>query len=372
MDTKEIPSLLRTFWSSEIIAQSLYGFLAVKYDDDRKKAFVEIGRMERGHANVWNKLAQDAHAASFQVSLFIRFKIVLAKLLSLLFPLTIFIHYLEHGEKKAILDYARLLEIYKDDEKAKTIIIDVIRQEIGHEWHMMEQIADRKLYIAKVREAIPAMTYGIIETVGLVIGLLAAHAKTLAIGLTGLIAMFGGLIAEISVSYIASKNHHDLDEGRNKELNIKTEFTPAVLRRELETDLIEKGIHSGTIRLIMDIIGSDAVVLSSLVKTIRTTADALHPKESLKTITTFFVLGALPVLAPFFVGNVWGSNPLIPAIVAFALAVTSISIAGLFMAVLSGRNIWANIVHNVFIIMGTCALTYMVGLMARFLLGIEH
>ena len=45
--------------------------------------------MERGHANVWNKLAQEAHAASFQVSLFIKFKIVPAKLLSLLFPLTI-------------------------------------------------------------------------------------------------------------------------------------------------------------------------------------------------------------------------------------------------------------------------------------------
>ena len=122
--------------------------------------------MEHGHANVWNKLAMEAHAASFQVSLFIKLKIVLAKLLSVLLPLTIFIHYLEHNEKKAILDYARLLEIYRDDEKARTIIINVIRQEIGHEWHMMEQIADRKLYIAKAREAIPAMTAGIIETLG--------------------------------------------------------------------------------------------------------------------------------------------------------------------------------------------------------------
>jgi hypothetical protein len=37
MDTKEAPSLLRTFWSSEIIAENLYGFLADRYDDDRKK-----------------------------------------------------------------------------------------------------------------------------------------------------------------------------------------------------------------------------------------------------------------------------------------------------------------------------------------------
>jgi VIT1/CCC1 family predicted Fe2+/Mn2+ transporter len=371
-DTKETPILLKMFWSSEIIAERLYEFLATRYHDDRKKIILDIGKMEHGHANVWNKLAMEAHAASFRVSLFIKLKIVLAKLLSVLLPLTIFIHYLEHNEKKAILDYARLLEIYRDGEKARTIIINVIRQEIGHEWHMMEQIADRKLYIAKAREAIPAMTAGIIETLGLVIGLSAAHARTLVIGLTGLIAMFGGLIAETSVSYIASKNHRDLDEGRNKELTVKTEVSPAVLQRELENDLTDIGIKGETIRLIMDIIGSDAIVLASLVKTIRTSADRLHPEETLKTTATFFVFGALPMLVPFFVGNVWGSTPLIPVIVALVLAVASISIAGLFMAVLSGRNISTSIMHNLFIIMGTCVLTYAIGLAARFVLGIQH
>ena len=142
--------------------------------------------------------------------------------------------------------------------------------------------------------------------------------------------MFGGMIAEMSVSYVASKGHRDLDEGRNKELNMKTEVNPAVLRRELENDLMDKGISDETVRLIMDILGSDAVVLSSLVRTMRTSSDVPHPGESLKTTGIFFIIGALPVLAPFFVGTMWDSNPLIPAIVAFAIAVVSISIAGLY------------------------------------------
>ena len=172
MNTKEPHSSLRTFWSSEVVAENLYRFLAARYDDeDRKRSVIEIGKMERGHAAVWNKLAREARGAAFEVSFFIRLKIVLAKLLSLLLPLTIFIHYLEHSEKKAILDYAGLLETYRDDERARTIIINVITQEIAHEWHMMEQIADRRLYIAKAGEAIPGMTAGIIETLGLVIGL---------------------------------------------------------------------------------------------------------------------------------------------------------------------------------------------------------
>jgi VIT1/CCC1 family predicted Fe2+/Mn2+ transporter len=371
INTKETPSLLRTFWSSEIISERLYGFLAARYDDpDLKRDIVAIGTMERAHAQVWNKIAKDVHGVSFQVSLGIKFKIVLLKLLSLILPLTIFIHYLEHGEKKAILDYAGLLEIYKDDEKARTIITNVILQEIGHQWHMMEQIADKRLYIEKVKEAIPGMTAGIIETLGLVIGLLAAHAKTSMIGLTGLIAMVGGMIAEMSVSYISSKGHHDLNEGRDRELTIKKEVNPTLLRREFENDLAERGISSETVRLILESIGDDAGVLFSLVKTIRSTAEALQPKESLKTTGIFFIIGALPVLAPFFIGTMWDSNPTIPAIIALVLAVISISIAGLFMAVLSGKRIATNIMHNLFIIMGTAALTYLVGLAARLSLGL--
>ena len=343
------------------------------YDDpDRKKFIVELGNMERGHAHVWNKIATDVHAVSFQVSLLIKFKIMLLKLLSLVLPLAIFVHYLEHREKKAILDYAGLLDIYRDDDKTRTIITNVIMQEISHEWHMMEQLADKRLYIAKVKEAIPGMTAGIIETLGLVIGLLAAHARTLVIGLTGLIAMVGGMIAETSVSYVSSKGHYDFNEGSNKELDIKKEVNPTVLRRELEKDLLEKGIRNETVRLILDSIGDDAGVLSSLVKTIRTTSEALQPKESLKTTGIFFIIGALPVLAPFFIGTVWDSTPLIPGIIAFALAVISISIAGLFMAVLSGKRISTNIMRNLFIIIGTATLTYLVGLAARLFLGIEH
>jgi VIT1/CCC1 family predicted Fe2+/Mn2+ transporter len=326
--------------------------------------------MERAHAQVWNKIAKDVHGASFQVSLVIKSKIVLLKLLSLVLPLAIFIHYLEHREKKAILDYAGLLEIYRNDEKTRTIITNVIMQEISHEWHMMEQLADKRLYIAKVKEAIPGMTAGIIETLGLVIGLLAAHARTLVIGLTGLIAMIGGMIAETSVSYISSKGHHDFNEGSNKELDIKREVNPTVLRRELENDLIEKGISSETVRLILDSVGDDAGVLSGLVRTIRNSSEALQPKESLKTTGIFFIIGALPVLAPFFIGTLWDSSPSIPAIIAFGLAVISISIAGLFMAVLSGKRISTNIMHNLFIIMGTAALTYLVGLAARLSLGL--
>ena len=227
MDTRNNQALLRAFWLSEITAESLYRFLAGRYkDDDRKRAILEIAKMEHGHANVWSGLSERIHGVSFRVSRIVKWRIALAKLLSLLLPLTIFVHYLEHGEKKAILDYAQLLDVYKDNGQARTTIMNVIRQEIGHEWHMMEQIADRRVYIANLKEAIPGMTAGIIETLGLVIGLVAAHARTLVIGLTGVISMVGGMIAETSVSYIGAKGHHDLHMGREKEPEHKNRGHP--------------------------------------------------------------------------------------------------------------------------------------------------
>jgi VIT1/CCC1 family predicted Fe2+/Mn2+ transporter len=365
-------SLLRKYWQSEIVAERLYGFLAARCDDaEHKEIISKIGRMEQGHATVWSRIADKSHGARFEVTLSLRLKILSGKLLSLILPFTIFIHYMEHEERNAILEYSKLLDAYKHDEDTRKIITNVIRQEIGHEWQMMEQVADKESYIAKTREALDAMTVGIIETLGLVIGLLAAHASTLTIGLTGLIAALGGLIAIMSTSYVSSKATSDLHEGKTREIHIKKEINPAVLKRELEKALSGKGIGSETVKDIMGIIGDDTSLLSNLVKSIKLAEEAGEPKEAIKTSGLFFIIGALPILIPFLIGVMWGHDPVIPAMIAFVLAVLTISTAGFFVAVLSGKKILMKIAHNIFVILGTCVATYGVGLAARILFGID-
>ena len=365
-------SLLRKYWQSEIVAERLYGFLAARCDDaEHKEIIAKIGRMEQGHATVWSRIAEKSHGATFEVTLSLRLKILSGKLLSIILPFTIFIHYMEHEERNAILEYSKLLDAYKHDEDTRKIIINIIRQEIAHEWQMMEQVADKESYIAKTREAMDAMTVGIIETLGVVIGLLAAQASTLTIGLTGLIAAIGGLIAIMSTSYVTSKAASDLHEGRTREIHIKRDINPAVLKRELEKDLVGKGIGSETVKEIMGIIGDDTSILSNLVKSMKSLGEAGEPKEAIKTAGLFFIIGAVPILIPFFVGVMGNLAPFIPAVTAFVVAVFTISTAGFFVAVLSGKKIFMKIVHNIFVILGTCAVTYGVGLAARILLGID-
>jgi len=364
--------LLRKYWQSEIVADRLYSLLASRCGEpERKELIARIGRMEQGHATAWNRLASKSHGISFGPSLSLRLKILSGKLLSLILPFTIFIHYMEHEERNAILEYSKVLDAYEHDEDTRQIIINIIRQEIAHEWQLMEQIADKESYIAKTREAMDAMTVGIIETLGLVIGLLAAHASTLTIGLTGLIAALGGLFAIMSTSYVTSQATSDLHEGRAREIHVKRDITPAVLKRELEKALASQGIRSDTVKDIMGIIGNDATILSNLVKSIKLAGEAAEPKEAIKTSGLFFLIGAAPILLPFSVGVMRDMAPLIPALIAFSLAILTISTAGFFVAVLSGKKILVKIVHNILVIMGTCAVTYGVGLAARTLLGID-
>lgn len=365
-------SLLHKYWQSEIISDRLYGFLASRCDNiELKESIKKIGRMEQGHATVWNKIAAKSHGVSFDVSLSLRLKILLGKLLSLMLPFTIFIHYMEHSERSAILEYAKLLEAYCHDEDVRTSITNIIRQEITHEWQIMEQIADKESYIAKTREAMDATTIGIIQTLGVVIGLLAAHASTLTIGLTGLIAAIGGLIASMSVSYVSSQANYDLHVGKTREMHVKREINPAVLKRELEKAFVDRGIRSETVKDIMGIIGDDTSILFNMLKSIKMAGEASKPMEAIKTSGLFFIVGAVPILIPFFIGVFGDLAPFIPAMIAFILAILTISMTGFFVAVLSGKKILMKIIHNILVIMGTCAVTYGVGFAARILLGID-
>ncbi len=364
--------ILRTFWKSEVVADHLYRFISRRYRDSyQKDALIKIGKMEQGHATVWNNIARQTHHVSFKIDISLKAQIFLMKLISLIMPLTIFVHYMEHQERHAILEYAELLKLYKADEKVKKQISHIIQQEIGHEWLMMEQIADKSSYLLKAKEAIHGMTAGIIETLALVIGLLAVHATTQIIGLTGLISSIGGMVAISTIAYLSAKSHHDLHEGRVKELNIKKDVHPLTLRKELENELVKKEIGMDTVKDLMKVINDDARILSNLIKTIKIAEDAMIPKEAVKTMIAFFMIGTLPILVPFFMGMIWSVRPWIPSLIAFGLAIMVVSIAGLFIAVLSGKKISAQVIHNILIIVGACSLTYAIGLTARVLFGIE-
>ena len=111
--------------------------------------------------------------------------------------------------------------------------------------------------------------------------------------------------------------------------------------------LIEKGVGSEIVKAMMEIIGDDTTLLSNLLKSIKLAGEVGVPTEAIKTTGLFFIIGALPILLPFFVGQAWDSDPWIPAMAAFSLAILTISGAGFFVAVLSAKKILVKIAHSI-------------------------
>jgi len=64
-------------------------------------------------------------------------------------------------------------------------------------------------------------------------------------------------------------------------------------------------------------------------------------------------------------------EPVVPVVITFVIAIMAISIAGLFTAVLAGKKISLQIFHDVSVVMGTCAATYLVGCVARIYFNIN-
>ena len=46
------------------------------------------------------------------------------------------------------------------------------------------------------------------------------------------------------------------------------------------------------------------------------------PKDAIKTAGLFFIIGAVPILIPFFVGVMGDLAPFVPAVTAFVVAVS--------------------------------------------------
>ncbi|MHA1954676.1 MAG: hypothetical protein ACW96U_12100 [Candidatus Heimdallarchaeaceae archaeon] len=70
MSSEKSFQYLKKFWKLEMIASSLYDFLAKRSAKGRKKGIQKIAKMERGHANVWNNISKKGFKTHFsQISL---------------------------------------------------------------------------------------------------------------------------------------------------------------------------------------------------------------------------------------------------------------------------------------------------------------
>ncbi len=80
MNDKTYIEKLKTFWRDEIIASEVYQALANKAKEGQRELFIRLAKMEQGHAELWQRIAEDHFGATFERSLGRRVKIFFIKI----------------------------------------------------------------------------------------------------------------------------------------------------------------------------------------------------------------------------------------------------------------------------------------------------
>jgi len=371
MEKSEVFELVKDFWEDEMIATELYSFLSKKAPKEKAKLFKAISAMEKNHAIVWNDVATRTFSVTFKAGIKLKIKTFFMKFLAIILPLTFMIYYLELDERKAVLNYSKILNVFKDDKELYDMVERVIKDEIEHEADLTDLILGETSYLSKTKDAIYGMTDSLVEILALVIGLAGVVYNPLLIGLAGLISSVGGTFSMTSGAYLSTKSQNDIYEGKIKEVDVKEEIDPQSLKNDLKHALVEKGIEYDVSEKLVEIIGDDKRVLSNLVKSLSIEEVITNPKEAAVTTGTYYILGALPAIIPFFLALAFPITSVTAAIIAVASAAIVSFVSGIFTAVLSGMNIKRKSFENVLIILGSAMATYFIGSMARLFLGIE-
>lgn len=369
--TKDDLKIIRKSWEDEIIATSLYKFLKRKAKGKRKEIFDKLAEMEKQHALAWNMIAEKYFNTSFEPNLLLKLKIIFYKLLALITPLTFMIHYLEFDEREATLEYSHILSKFREHPETFETIKRIIYDEIEHEATFTEIIIGEKARIAKVKDAIYGMTDSLVEILALVIGLASMIPNPLTIGLAGMISAIGGTFSMTSGAYLSAKSRNDIYEGAVKEIEVKRAIASPILLKDLKRALIDRGIDTETAKKIVESLKDNPDALENLAKTLEIEETPTNPKEVATTTGLYYILGALPVVIPFFIGHFLSLNTTYIAIAAVILSSIVSFLAGIFTAILSGISIKRKAIENVIIIIGAAFATYTIGSLAKILLGIE-
>jgi len=364
-------ALLRDYWEDELIATNLYRFLKRKVDGERKDTLNKLAEMELGHANFWQALAKQHFNKEFKKGLTLRIKIFFYKLLAMITPLSFMIYYLELDERDAAIGYSEVLDKFKDDPEAYEKIKEIIYDEIAHEAAFMDMILGEKSYLTRVKEAIYGMTDSLVEILALVIGLASVISDPLTIGLAGLISAIGGTFSMTSGAYLSTKSQNDIYEGNIRDIELKASLTESALIDDIKRALTSKGIDEVAVDKLIGSIRQNKKALENLAKSLEIEETWTDPKEVAITTGTYYILGAIPAVLPFFIAPFLSISTITVAIVAIFFSSLVSFIAGIFTAILSGINIKRKAIENVLIIIGATLATFTIGTVAKILLGIE-
>jgi VIT1/CCC1 family predicted Fe2+/Mn2+ transporter len=338
-------------------------------DEALSKKLMELARMEAGHARFWAEFlmrrgvsVRDAIPSRSIIS-------VKASLLRFL-GLGLTLRLLETGERDAIEMYSRLLSSGHLGSDEAERLRKILNDELLHESEFEDAESRFKDFMNHVRDAVLGMNDGLVEILSVSAGLAGAYGNPLYVALGGVIVGVSGALSMGVGTYVSVKAQRDVKRGTLERVKLAAKYAGRELMLRVRNYFMGKGFSERVAEPASEEAGKNPELLSRLVseEEYGLREESLDdPKKAGLYTGIFYILGAFVPLLPYFLGL----NVIYDLALSFILAGVMLSISGALIAISAGLKIRGKVVELVLSGLGSATITYLIGLAASALLGIE-
>ncbi len=366
---EEVIKLANDLYRDEVETSVIYEELARKAKDERVATkFRELAAIEREHAKFWEAfLRRRGVEPEFRgPGLKLRLKISLLRVLG--FGLTLKL--LELGEDEAIRAYSELLDHPELSEDERKALMRILEDELVHEEEFEEEESRLKDFLMHVRDAVLGMNDGLVEILSVSAGLAGAYGNPMPVALGGAIVGISGALSMAVGTYVSVKAQKEVKEGTLARIKLAAKYAAEILAKRVREFMIKKGHSEKTAEAIAKETARNPELLGSVLaeEEYGIKEETLeNPKVAGLYTGMFYILGAFIPLTPYFLGL-----PITYALIAsFIIAGLMLATSGSIIAISSGLPTGKKATELVVSGLGSATITYLIGLAASLLLGIN-
>ncbi|MCD6323734.1 MAG: VIT1/CCC1 transporter family protein [Desulfurococcales archaeon] len=354
----------------ELETAAIYAALSRRVGNpELSRKLKELAAMEGRHARFWADFLKrrGVDAESIKIP---RWIITLkASILSML-GLGLTLKILEMGEREAIETYSKLLDSPELGEDERGKLRKVLEDELLHEEEFEGEESRFKEFLNHVRDAVLGMNDGLVEILSVSAGLAGAYGDPLYVALGGAIVGISGALSMGVGTYVSVKAQREVRVGVLGRVKLAAKYAAHILSSRISEYMRRKGVSDTLSEALASEASSNPDLLARFVgeEEYGLREETLeNPRVAGLYTGLFYILGAFIPLLPYFL-----RIPIAYALAtSFVLAGLMLSVSGSLVALSAGLSMKKKAMELVLSGLGSAAITYLIGVAASIMLGIE-
>ncbi|MDD4859312.1 MAG: VIT1/CCC1 transporter family protein [Dehalococcoidales bacterium] len=364
----DIAAIANKALETEIFAAAIYRHLADSYpDNNTRRAFQELGEMEKRHVKFWADFLKKRGIAVRTLK-HSGLRLLLYKIMFRLIGRGLTLRMMETSENQAVELYGSVLEGSNLDDIERQGISKILEDELVHEKLFLQEETRFESFIAHVREAVLGMNDGLVGTLSVTTGLAGASGSPMLVAIGGLIVGIGGGLSMGISSYTSAHAQQQVHEGILKRLVSASKFVAHVFRDRVIGNLTNRGYSTQLAENMAEETARDHRLLSRFIAAeeygLREENLGNPIRSSIYAGCASIIGAAVPLLPYFFAPDI-----ITALILSLIFAVVTLAITGFLVALLAYISPGKKISEMIIAGLGCAGVTYSIGWIASTLLN---